>query len=246
MQTKNHKIEQTLQIYSHRGMSKQAPENTLAAYKLAIDAGFGIEVDLQITLDGHLVCFHDWCLGRKTLGAGMVWNYTLSELKTLDAGEWFSPEFKGERIPTLEEVLELTKDEVQIALEMKCPGIEKQLIQLLKKKDAFKKIFVFDIPQDVYFPFRMKATCPEIRVGRNCISKHDLEILLKNGFKNIDVIMAITHTPWLTPELVKIAHNHSVLVIDTKVNDSHKMKYCLELGLDGICSDYPEQMRVVV
>jgi glycerophosphoryl diester phosphodiesterase len=85
----------------------QAPENTLAAFRLAIEQGAeGIELDARLTADGEVVVFHDESLERVTDGHGRVRNYTLAELKRLDAGERFNPAFRGERIPTLREVFD--------------------------------------------------------------------------------------------------------------------------------------------
>jgi len=90
----------------HRGNSMFAPENTLAAFRSALGKADWVELDGHITRDGHLVVIHDSTVDRTTDGAGSVSNLTLAELKLLDAGFWFAPEFAGERIPTLAEALE--------------------------------------------------------------------------------------------------------------------------------------------
>lgn len=233
-----------MRIYSHRGMLRRAPENTLAAYRCAVESGFDIELDVQITRDEQLICFHDWRLGRTAPGEGMVWSYTLAELKELDAGSWFSPEFEGERIPTLQEALELTHGKANLAIEMKCPGIDEPLVRLLEENDMLDQVYVFDIPQDFYFAARLKATCPEILVGRNCLSEHDFQALQEDGFRHIDVIMAITHSTWLTKDHVEAAHDARVEIVDTGVHDREKMQRCLELDLDGVCSDCPNELMV--
>ena len=98
-------------VMAHRGFSSKAPENTMAAFTLALDAGAeGIELDVHLTKDGEVVVIHDHTLARTTNGTGLVADLTLAELQELDAGLWFSPEFKGERLPSLREVLELLKE----------------------------------------------------------------------------------------------------------------------------------------
>ena len=93
-------------VVAHRGYSARYPENTASAFDAAISAGADmIELDVCITKDRVPVVIHDQTLERTTDGAGMVSEFNLSELKKLDAGSWFSPEFKGESIPTLEEIL---------------------------------------------------------------------------------------------------------------------------------------------
>lgn len=92
-------------IVAHRGLADRAPENTLAACTAALALGFGIEIDLQRSADGHLVVIHDATVDRTTNGRGAVAEQTLDALRRLDAGSWYGPAFRDQRIPTLEEVL---------------------------------------------------------------------------------------------------------------------------------------------
>ncbi len=97
-----------IEVIAHRGYSSVAPENTLAALRVALDAGAdAIEFDLQVASCGTPVLLHDPHLGRTTNGVGPVRRRTLGQLQALDAGRWFSPEFKGERIPSFAEALDL-------------------------------------------------------------------------------------------------------------------------------------------
>ena len=94
-------------VIAHRGASSYAPENTLAAFDLALQmGGRHIELDVHSTSDDHIVVIHDENVERTTNGTGPVANHTLSALKALDAGSWFAPRFSGERVPALEEVFE--------------------------------------------------------------------------------------------------------------------------------------------
>src|SRR3990172_9288447 len=93
-------------IFAHRGASAHAPENTLAAFRRALDDGSpAIEFDVKLSADGHAVVIHDQTVDRTTDGHGRVRELTLEQLKALDAGGWFDSAFRGERIPTLDEVL---------------------------------------------------------------------------------------------------------------------------------------------
>jgi glycerophosphoryl diester phosphodiesterase len=93
-------------IVAHRGASRAAPENTLSSMKKAIEYGADFaECDVFQTKDGEIVLFHDEEMERTTGKHGMIWEYTLAELRELDAGSWFSEEFKGEPIPTLRQVI---------------------------------------------------------------------------------------------------------------------------------------------
>src|SRR6266850_7844739 len=125
-------------IIAHRGASGDAPENTMAAFRLAMDSGADmIELDLHLSKDSALVVCHDSKLNRTARIKKTIKQLTLKELKKLDVGSWFHPRFSGETIPTLEEVLKLTVNRIALNIEIKqgsslYPGIEKQLIELLE------------------------------------------------------------------------------------------------------------------
>jgi glycerophosphoryl diester phosphodiesterase len=107
-------------ISAHRGFSAKAPENTLAALEAALEAGADVaEVDLRMTRDGHLVLMHDRSVDRTTGGRGRVSDLTLDEVRRLDAGAWFAPEFAGVAVPTLEEALRWSKGRLGFLLELK-------------------------------------------------------------------------------------------------------------------------------
>ena len=97
-------------VLAHRGYSGKAPENTMAAFELALAAGAdGLELDVHITKDGEVVVIHDHTLERTTNGRGRVEELTYSELAQFDAGSWFGEEFRGQRLPKLSEVCELIR-----------------------------------------------------------------------------------------------------------------------------------------
>ncbi len=112
-------------LCAHRGASGIAPENTLAAVRRAWELGAGmVEVDLQLTRDGHWVVFHDTRLERTSSGQGPLHARLLAELRALDAGSWFGPDFQNERIPTLEELLLVARGRLRLNLELKLHGHE--------------------------------------------------------------------------------------------------------------------------
>ena len=94
-------------ICAHRGLEGIAPENTIAAFAPALERGMAIELDVQMTSDRQLVIIHDPTVDRTTDGSGPVSELSLADVKTLDAGSWFGPQFADQRVPTLDEVLEL-------------------------------------------------------------------------------------------------------------------------------------------
>ena len=107
-------------VYAHRGASAEAPENTFAAFRRALDAGAdGIEMDVHLASDGVPVVIHDDTLERTTDGTGAVAAHRAAQLRALDAGSWFGPRFAGEPLPTLEEALRLLAGRLRINLEVK-------------------------------------------------------------------------------------------------------------------------------
>lgn len=110
---------ENIYVAAHRGWSSKYPENTMEAIKAAIDLGVDqIETDIRVTKDGELVLFHDATVDRTTNGTGKVCDYTLAELKQLDAGSWKAPEYAGYQIPTFLEFMELVKDHPTLTLDL--------------------------------------------------------------------------------------------------------------------------------
>jgi glycerophosphoryl diester phosphodiesterase len=110
--------------FAHRGASHEAPENTLAAFLLALELGAdGIELDVQLSRDGEIVVIHDFALETTTDGHGLVRDRTLAELKELDAGGKFDPAFAGQQIPTLQEVIEAVGRHLKLNIELKADGL---------------------------------------------------------------------------------------------------------------------------
>ncbi len=106
-------------LFAHRGASAEAPENTLASFELAQAQGAdAIELDAKLTADGQIVVFHDRTVERTTDGTGPLARKTLAELRELDAGSYFSPAFRGEKIPLLEEVLDAVGKKLLVNIEL--------------------------------------------------------------------------------------------------------------------------------
>jgi glycerophosphoryl diester phosphodiesterase len=136
-------------IIAHRGASHAAPENTLAAFRLAWEEGAdGIEGDFQLTRDGHIVCLHDATTRRIASADMAVAASTLAELKMLDYGRWKGPQWVGEPIPTLDQVLDCVPAGKRIFIEIKC-GVEilaplKKVLAASKLQESQATIICFD------------------------------------------------------------------------------------------------------
>lgn len=133
-------------IVAHRGLLRDAPENTLRAFAACLELRIGFELDVRRTKDGTLVCVHDDTLDRTTDGKGRVADTTLRDLKRLDAGKWFDPAFAGERVPTLDEVFALVKARgdssslVAIDLKIDDGKVEAETVALAKKHGVLGRL----------------------------------------------------------------------------------------------------------
>ena len=152
---------------AHRGYSERYPENTMPAFRAAMEAGAHmIELDIHMAKDGSLVVIHDETIDRTSNGAGMVKEMTLQELKAYDFGYWKGPETAP--IPSLEEVMDLCGDRTGLNIEIKnCPGnyegIEKELVGLMKKKGLRESVIVSSF--DHYSLARIKEIDRSVRTG---------------------------------------------------------------------------------
>jgi glycerophosphoryl diester phosphodiesterase len=227
---------------AHRGASGYAPENTFAAFRRAIAMGAGfIETDLQLSRDARFVAIHDATVNRTTNGQGTVHDMTLADLRRLDAGSWFGSEFAGERIPTLEEILEFAKKhDVVFYLEMKPSGSwggEHALISALRESGEVARIVVISFDPEILASVRkieptlMTGLLFEGQIG------NPLEKALEIGARQIAV-----RGDLVTPRLLKDARERDLQVVCWTVNHPAHMRLLAEAGVDGIISDYPDRL----
>lgn len=151
-------------IIGHRGSSRTAPENTLAAFRLALEEGAdGIEADFRLTGDGHIVCLHDARTGRVADRDVSVADSTLAELQSLDVGSWKGARWRGERIPTLAEVLDFSPPGKRLFLEIKSgPEIIPALARALAGRGAARDVTLLSFSAPLLVAFRERL--PEVAV----------------------------------------------------------------------------------
>ncbi|HAM80090.1 glycerophosphodiester phosphodiesterase family protein [Ornithinibacillus bavariensis] len=152
-------------VVAHRGVPSLAPENTMVGYHLAYDLGADlIETDVQQTKDGQLIIMHDTTVNRTTNGTGNVADLTLEEIRSLDAGIKFGPEFAGEKVPTFREFLQGFKDkDIILLIEVKAENIEEQVLQEIKDEGMEDMVVLQSFSIDTVKKFREIA--PGISVG---------------------------------------------------------------------------------
>jgi glycerophosphoryl diester phosphodiesterase len=227
---------------AHRGASGTFPENTLSAFRAAIDAGADMcELDVQLTRDGAVVVIHDDTVERTTDGNGEVAKLTLEELKRLDAGAKFKGgAIKGERIPTLDEVFDVTSGKCGLNIELKAAGVEAQVAQIMQARDALGDSIVSSFDWD--YLKKIQQLHFNIRVGLLADEK-PVDLMM-----NAVAMRAHSINPrWdmVTADLCKAAHERGLKVYTWTVDADARMRALIECGVDGIMTNYPERLRTV-
>ncbi len=231
-------------MIGHRGASAYAPENTMAAFNKALAMGCRfIEFDVMCSLDGEPFIFHDDKLKRTTNGRGEIGQVEASYLQSLDAGSWFSRQFKGEHIPHLQEVLEwLLASEMQANIEIKpYPGTDEQtavtvLTYLNRHWPENKPLpLVSSFSWDALLMCRNLA--PEMPLGL-LFHKWDEQWLQKA--KQLDCFSIHFNRKILTAERVKAVKEEGYVVCSYTVNRKRQANKLFKWGVDAVFSDYPD------
>ena len=218
-----------------------APENTFASFERAIELGVDvIELDVHLTADGEVVVIHDAELHRTTDGEGLVGQKSLAELKTLDAGVRFAPEFAGQRIPTLGEVLAWARGTCVIDVEIKggpwpYDGIEARVVELIRQHEMVDQTIVISFHHPVVA--RVKAQAPEIATGTlwSCQPIDPVAVARAAG---ADAIMP--QWTFCDAETVEKAHVAGLSVNPWETSDPRVVKHLIDLGVDSICANKPD------
>jgi len=228
---------------AHRGASGSFPENTVSAFRAAIDAGADMcELDVQLSRDGAVVVIHDDTVERTTDGKGEVAELTLAELKRLDAGAKFKGgPFKGAQIPTLEEVFAVTGGKCGLNIELKAGGLEHQVAQIMQARNALGDSIVSSFNWE--YLKKLQQLHFNIRIGLLAEEK-PVDLMM-----NAVAMRAYSINPrWdmVTSDLCKAAHERSLKLYTWTVDADARMRALIECGVDGIMTNYPERLRTVV
>lgn len=241
-------------VIAHRGASHLAPENTLASINAALKLHpNSIEIDVQQTLDAVVVLMHDITLNRTTNGSGLIKEKLFKDVSKLDAGSWFSNDFRDEKIPTLEEAIRLTKGKCQLIIEIKkgndfYPDIVQNIVRIIKKLDAEAWVVIHsfnyqvlksvhklnsDIPLQKLFVGKFKCI-PFIFSDK--IETLDLEKYPYIEAYNINYIFA-------NRGVINFLKSNGKKVNVWTVNNANTAQELIMLGVDGIITDNPSIMN---
>ena len=225
-------------VFGHRGAMAHAPMNTLASFQAAYDQGAqGVELDVQLSRDGHLVVVHDFAVDATTDGQGRVADLSLTALKALDAGGWYAEAFAGETIPTLDEVFAAFGDALLINVEIKSAsdestGLEQAVADCILGHDCAERVIVSSF--NAHALRQVRAICPQLLIGY-------LYLPMYGDPPNNEIPYEALH-PWhdmVDEEYVDSARRDGHYVNTWTVNDPARAIELRRLGVNAIMTDDP-------
>lgn len=233
---------------AHRGAPTFAPENTLPSFAKALEFGVDlIELDVQMTRDGHIVVLHDATVDRTTDGHGPVASLTLAEVQRLDAGAHFGENYRGTRIPTLAEVLDLCRGRAGLNIELKSsylqqPGFEEAVLQVIEASH-FDQPLLFSSFEH-YALRRMAQLAPAIPRGvLYTANPGPAAWQAMTEFAQAQFLHPLEL--FISPELIALAHTADLGVIAWTVDDPHRLQTLADWGVDGLISNRPDRLAAV-
>ena len=246
-------------IVAHRGYRAKYPENTFASFEAAISVEADmIELDVCLTYDRIPVVIHDTTLDRTTNGKGLVSAHTLSEIKELDAGSWFDSDFKGETIPTLEEVLLKIKGRITVNIEIKPESfeepappdaIELQVCELVEKFEMSDSVLISSFEH--FFFARIQCWYRDQNKSKKIRTATLQQAPLGDDFA-ADLCRrhkAYSYHPdecLVTPKLIQLLQTEGVRILPYTINTEKRMEQFIKWGVSGIISDEPELLWKVI
>jgi glycerophosphoryl diester phosphodiesterase len=243
-------------IIAHRGAAGHAPENTLSAVRKAIEMhADAVEIDVRQTRDSQIVAMHDEDVDRTTNGKGDVRELTLRELKQFDAGTWFSENFKDERVPTLQEIIDVLDSTTKLIVELKegaetSPDIEQRVVDIVEKNNLGQRVILKSFDREVLSRIRVYAPeIPLLYVYVFAIPLLNLTVdqgISAGDLLKMDVEYLQPHKIFLTQSFISSAKEKGYKVIAWDVKTEANMKDIIALGVDGIETDYPDVLFSVI
>jgi len=238
-------VAKPFRVIAHRGASGYAPENTMAAFELALKLGANeVETDVQFTKDRRVVIFHDTNLDRITNCKGSVSNCTLEGLRRLDTGSWFKPplgwerSYVGEKIITLEELLRRFGTRLTYHVEIKeyQEGLVAATLAIIEKEGLVDNCFITAI--DKRSAMEARRLAPKIRVGwavPRSFNKGTLDEAKRLGFNQV-----IVEVQEADPDVVKYGQEIGLEIRASAIRDRDGMIMAVETGCNGMTINWPD------
>jgi glycerophosphoryl diester phosphodiesterase len=234
-------------VVAHRGSSGRAPENTLAAFELALESGAVIiECDVRLTRDDEVVIFHDRTLDRTTDGSGPIQKKTLEELKRLDAGSWFNSKFKGESIPTLNEALRLLEGRAFLNIELKADArdhqanarLQERVLETVRDARAEHRIFLGSFNHRLMR--EIKSLHPELTTAIIYKTVRDFAYRPSHLVSQAQADAFVCGRWWLRRKLLDDLQNHHIPIFVYTVNTERDVRRMKQLQIDGVITNFPD------
>jgi glycerophosphoryl diester phosphodiesterase len=235
-------------LFGHRGYSAQAPENTLAAFQTLVDRGIpGAELDVQLSRDGTPVVIHDWTLARTAGLQARVRDTPLAAIRALDAGGWFGPGFRGQKVPLLEEVFAAFGARLYFDVELKWDsktgnGLEEKVVEAIRRHGLEKRCLLSSF--NPYCILRARKLAPELPTAHIWTDTPELPFLLRHGAAAL-----FLPGPLAKPQGTRIRAWNSGLfrllgsrLLAWTVDDPEEARRLLALGVRGLISNDPGRL----
>lgn len=245
-----HLYPHTPQIIAHRGASHEAPENTLAAFNLAIELGAdAVELDVDLTCDGVPIVIHDDTVDRTTNGHGATADLPFNVIRTLDAGSWKDPKYAGEKIPTLAEVFETMAHKLWINVELKKMslkdnGLEIKVAQLIQKMNLQKRVIISS-----FNPFAIRQIKQfDSSLPIALLTATSEPLYLRDAWLEPLLALAARHPQHTQLKAKGVAHYQrgGKRVNVWTVDDPADIKIFAQQGVDGIITNVPAVAKRVL
>ncbi len=246
------KLATPFRIIAHRGASGYAPENTMVAFERAVALGATeVETDVGFTRDGALILFHDKTLERTTNGTGLPEEFTLADLKRLDAGSWHDPklswdrDYVGERLITLDELLDRFGASLTYHIEIKrpMPGLVPAIVEAIKMRGLVRNVFLFAIENEEGLR-EARHLAPELRIAwaPEALLEIDpraaVERCAANGFR-----MIVLNSRNQSRDLVALAHLLGIEARSSGISSREKMIAAAEIGCNGMTINWLDWLQ---
>ena len=250
MQTKSFPYRAGPLNLGHRGAQKVAPENTMVAFERARTMGAdGVELDVQLSSDGAMIVMHDARVERTTNGQGAVRELKLEYLRGLDAGAWFAPEFSGERVPTLDEVLAWAGDTMLLNIEMKSfsiagDGLEAKVIEAVRREHLQGRVILSSFnPLSL---IRARRIASEIPIG--LLYAKNLALPLRRAWLRPAVRPDALHPHWtmVSDPYMTWAHRAGYRVNVWTADEFHDQQRLTALHVDTIITNRPDTLAALL
>lgn len=232
-----------ISVTAHRGSSERAPENTMAAVEAAVeDMADFVEIDVQMTADGYIVLSHDKNLKRTAGEALRIQNLTWEQVKQLDVGRWFSPEYEGEKIPDLPQVMDYAKGKINLNIEIKNEGAKSSLpekvAELIQEFDMYEQCIVTST--SLTYLERIKEADPNIITG------YIISAAFGNYYSNEALDLISIRSSFVNHKLVSQVHEAGKGIHVWTVNTRNEIDRMKLLGVDNVITDKPQLAKEII